>query len=113
MTMKASTRVLIGVLIAAPTGFALARGTADMKGMSMAPAAKHGHASGVIKAVNPSAGTVTIRHGPIAGLGWPAMTMTFKATPLALLHGLKVGEAIDFDASATGMAAEVTAVRPR
>jgi len=111
--MRASTCALIGILILAPTGFVLAQGTADMRGMSMAPAAKHGHSSGVIKAVNASAGTVTIQHGPIAGLGWPAMTMTFKATPPTLLHGLKVGEAIDFDASATGVAANLTAVRPR
>jgi Cu(I)/Ag(I) efflux system protein CusF len=41
------------------------------------------------------------------------MTMTFKATPPALLTGLKVGETIGFDTTVRGMAAEVTAVHPK
>lgn len=29
------------------------------------------------------------KHGPIPAVSWPAMTMTFKAKPSALLKGLK------------------------
>ncbi len=41
------------------------------------------------------------------------MTMTFKAKPVTLLKGLKVGQTIGFDATVRGAAAEVTAVRPK
>ena len=61
----------IGVLTLAAAGAASAD---NMQGMSMpaAPAAKHGQGAGVIKAIDPKAGTLTIQHGPIAGVGWPA-----------------------------------------
>ena len=81
-----------------------------MKGMSAAPAAKHGQATGVIKAIDAKAGTLTIQHGPIPGVGWPAMTMSFKAKPATLINGLKVGETIGFDTTVRGMDADVTAV---
>lgn len=38
---------------------------------------------------------VTISHGPIAGIGWPAMTMTFTA-PDGLAAGIKPGSTVDF-----------------
>jgi Cu(I)/Ag(I) efflux system protein CusF len=87
----------------------------DMQGMAMsgAPAAKHGQGKGVIKALDAKAGTLTIQHGPIPAVGWPAMTMTFKAKPAKLLTGLKVGETISFDTTVRGTTAEVTAVRPQ
>lgn len=46
-------------------------------------------------AVDAKAGTVTIHHSPISALGWPAMTMTFKATPEAL-RGAKAGQTVSF-----------------
>jgi Cu(I)/Ag(I) efflux system protein CusF len=88
----------------------------DMAGMkaaapTSASAVKTGKGTGFIKAIDVRSGTVTLQHGPIAGLGWPAMTMTFKASPASLLGGLKVGERIGFDARLQGAAAEITAVR--
>jgi|UppTromiDAQMD021_1034423.scaffolds.fasta_scaffold00258_5 Cu(I)/Ag(I) efflux system protein CusF len=60
------------------------------------PAASQGaQATGQIKAVDAKAGTVTIHHSPISALGWPAMTMTFKATPEAL-RGAKAGQTVSF-----------------
>jgi Cu/Ag efflux protein CusF len=38
---------------------------------------------------------VTLHHGPIASLGWPAMTMTFKAAPDAL-RAAKPGQTVKF-----------------
>jgi len=85
----------------------------DMKGMSMpASATKTGKGTGVITELDAKAGAVTIKHGPIAGLGWPAMTMNFKATPPALLKDLKVGQKIGFDAKQGSGLPEVTAIRP-
>jgi Cu(I)/Ag(I) efflux system protein CusF len=85
----------------------------NMKGMSSAPAAKHGQGTGVVMAIDAKAGTLTIQHGPIPGVGWPAMTMTFNAKPPTLLQGLEVGRTIGFDCTVRGTAADVTAVRPK
>jgi Cu(I)/Ag(I) efflux system periplasmic protein CusF len=111
MIMRASTYVLIGALTLTTAGAAAAQDMSIMKGMPMAPAAKHGQGTGVIRSIDAKAGTVTIQHGPIPGVGWPAMTMTFTAKPATLLKGLKVGQTIDFDCTVRGTAAEVTAVR--
>ena len=110
--MRATTWALIGVLTLTMTGAAFAQD--DMAGMSVsgAPAAKSGKSAGVVKAIDTKANTVTIQHGPIPAVGWPAMTMTFKARPATLLDGLKLGETVDFDVTTRGMDAEVTAVHP-
>lgn len=50
---------------------------------------------GVVKGIDKDAGTVTIQHGPIKALKWPAMTMKFKATPEAIASA-KVGQKVHF-----------------
>ena len=111
--MRAIACALIGALTFTTAGAAAADEMSNMKGMSAAPAAKHGQGTGVIKAIDAKAGTLTIQHGPIPAVAWPAMTMTFKAKPVALLMGLKVGQTIVFDTTVRGMDAEVTAIRPK
>ena len=111
--MRASTCALIGALTMTAAGGTAAQDMSNMKGMSSAPAAKHGRATGVIKAIDSKAGTMTIQHGPIPGVGWPAMTMTFAAKPATLLKGLKVGQSVGFDTTVRGASADVTAVQPK
>lgn len=111
--MRAIAYAVIGALTLTTAGVAAADDMSNMKGMSATPAAKKGQGTGVIKAIDAKAGTLTIQHGPIPAVSWPAMTMTFKATPPTLLSGLKVGETIGFDTTVRGMAADVTAVRPK
>jgi Cu(I)/Ag(I) efflux system protein CusF len=87
---------------------------ANMPGMNhAAPAANTGQGTGVITAINTKANTITIKHGAIPAVGWPAMTMTFKAAPPTLLRGVRVGQTVGFDVRTGGMDAEVTALRPR
>jgi Cu(I)/Ag(I) efflux system membrane fusion protein len=40
---------------------------------------------------------ITLSHGPIATLKWPAMTMGFKPPPSGLPSGLKPGDMVDFE----------------
>lgn len=67
---------------------------------------------GVVEAVNQSKGTVTIKHQAITSIGWPAMTMTFKADPPSLLQSVKVGEKVNFTLQPAGMNSTVTAISP-
>jgi Cu(I)/Ag(I) efflux system membrane fusion protein len=65
-----------------------------------APAAapKVGHkGQGTVDGVDAKAGTVSLNHGAIASLGWPAMTMEFKAANPALLKDLKPGMRVAFE----------------
>lgn len=65
------------------------------------PAAGTVQGTGTVKGVNAKAGTVTLHHGPIAALKWPAMTMTFKATPEAV-KAAKTGKSVTFTLNAAG-----------
>lgn len=53
----------------------------NMAGMPMAADAKMAKGAGTVTAIDATAGTVTIAHGPIPEANWPAMTMGFKAAP--------------------------------
>jgi len=83
----------LALLIGAPA-FAQALAQASSTG-APAAASDTAEASGQIKSVDAKAGTVTIHHGPVASLGWPAMTMTFKAAP-EVLKGAKAGQTVKF-----------------
>ncbi len=52
---------------------------------------------GSIESVDLAQASVTINHGPIASLKWPAMTMDFKVKDPALLRTLKPGQSIAFE----------------
>ena len=111
--MRASNLVLAVAFAVNLTGIAAAQSSMpmkDMPGMATKPGMKHGQGTGVIKAIDEKAGSVTLQHGPIPAVSWPAMTMAFKAKP-ALLKGLKIGQAVDFDCDVTGMSGEITAIR--
>jgi Cu(I)/Ag(I) efflux system periplasmic protein CusF len=86
----------------------------SMSKMGMAPAAsaaaKTGDSTGEITAIDPAAGTVTLKHEPIPGVGWPAMTMAFKASPPTSLTGLKVGDKVKFSVRIEGDDNTVTAI---
>jgi len=74
-----------------------------------APADQTGaQAVGQVKAIDMKNGKVTIHHGPIQSLGWPAMTMTFQASP-ELLKAVKVGQNVKFTLKSPGN--EVTAIQ--
>jgi Cu(I)/Ag(I) efflux system periplasmic protein CusF len=69
-------------------------------------------AVGVVKRVDVTAGTVTIAHEAIAGLNWPAMTMSFSVKDKALFDKLAVDRRVQFTVAKQGAAYVVTSVRP-
>ena len=88
-----------------------AAATADaMSNMEMPVGSKMGKGSGTVTAVDAVAGKITLDHGAIPDVGWPAMKMGFSAKP-DLLKGVAVGDKVDFDLTVSGSAGEVTAIR--
>ena len=64
------------------------------------PTPKQAIGQGIIQSIDPGRSLVTISHEPIAGLGWPAMNMTFKVRRQVMLRGLKRGLRVDFAVNA-------------
>jgi Cu/Ag efflux protein CusF len=61
-------------------------------------AASAGHrAVGTVTSMDAKTGDVSISHGAVATLKWPAMTMEFKAANDALLKDLKPGSVVAFE----------------
>ena len=57
-----------------------------------------GHkAQGTVDSVDLKAGTVSLNHGAVPSLKWPAMTMEFKVANPSLLKDLKPGAAVSFE----------------
>jgi Cu(I)/Ag(I) efflux system membrane fusion protein len=54
-------------------------------------------AEGTVDDIDAKAATLSISHGPVASLKWPAMTMEFKLANGALLKGLQPGSAVAFE----------------
>ncbi|PTQ10318.1 copper ABC transporter substrate-binding protein [Sphingomonas oleivorans] len=83
--------------------------TGSMSEMPMATEMKHGKGVGTVTEIDAAKGMVTLDHGDIAELQWPAMKMGFAIKP-ELLVGLKVGDKVSFEIDWDGKAGTVTKV---
>jgi Cu/Ag efflux protein CusF len=63
---------------------------------------------GEVRRVDRDARKITIRHGPLANLEMPAMTMVFSVKDPAMLEQVKVGDRIRFQAEKIDGAFTVT-----
>jgi Cu(I)/Ag(I) efflux system membrane fusion protein len=86
---ESNLKAAIGGLASAPAAAAPASASA---------AAAVGHkGEGTVDSVDAKAGTLSLNHGAIASLGWPAMTMEFKAANPSLLKDAKPGARVSFE----------------
>ena len=82
----------------------------DHKSMDGKGGATHA-AAGTVKSVDPGSGTVTLDHGPVPTLNWPAMAMAFKVRDKALLEKLQPGKKAEFEFVQQGKDYVITAVK--
>nr|WP_244260397.1 copper-binding protein [Burkholderia gladioli] len=70
----------------------------DMAGMRMAAPADTAKDAGLtdaeVRKVNPATGMITLKHGTLANLGMPAMTMAYKARDAAMLQQAHAGDKV-------------------
>jgi Cu(I)/Ag(I) efflux system protein CusF len=66
---------------------------------------------GVVRKIDAANGRITLKHGPIANLDMPGMTMVFRAQPPTLLTNVNVGDAVKFHAESINDALIVTALQ--
>ena len=93
-------------------------GTPAQNGQAAGASAPAGNATNAAQTVYSASGSVTaitsdrvtISHGPVEGLGWPAMTMTFRAGEPAMLQGISVGDRVTFQFRQNGTDYPLTAI---
>lgn len=66
--------------------------------------------TGTVTQVDATAGTITINHGPIEAVSWPAMTMQFTAENPTILQGIAVGDSVSFQLKSATETSIVTMV---
>lgn len=109
---------VIIVAATAATAFAAAAQQAATDHASHHPAATDSAAAaapgseGEVRRVDLAQGKITLRHGPLANLDMPAMTMVFTAADPKLLEGFKQGDKVRFTADKKDGTYIVTAIEP-
>lgn len=67
---------------------------------------------GEVRKVDKDAKKITIKHGPLATLDMPAMTMVFQVKDPAMLDQVKAGDKVKFEAQKIGGAFTLTKIEP-
>ncbi len=104
MNRVLSAIVLASALIAPAAQAQQAQGSHD---------AHHPNAAlsdGEVRKVDKDAKKITIKHGPLANLEMPAMTMVFQVKDPAMLDQVKAGDKVKFQAEKVGGAFTVTKI---
>ena len=83
---------------------------ADYSRVQVAQAAAAPTSLGEVRKVDRDAKKITLKHGEIANLGMPPMTMVFRVKDDAMLDKVKVGDRIRFAASELNGAITITAI---
>lgn len=111
---KASILLLVLGAVASASAFSTGAPAAspamDSADSAQKASAAQPMADGEIKKVDKDAGKITIKHGPLANLGMPGMTMVFRVADAAMLGQVKVGDKVRFNAEKVNGALTVTAI---
>jgi Cu(I)/Ag(I) efflux system protein CusF len=113
--MKTQTALCVAVVLAAslpqPSSADNTKAASAHEQTTTAAAGTRASATGTIKTIDATAGKIAISHGPVAVLKWPAMTMTFNATP-AQVAAVHVGQKVEFEFVSRGMDATLMRISP-
>jgi len=94
-----------------PAAAAAMGAPADAQASPDASAVVEAVGKGTVTAIDPAAGKVTIEHGPIESLHWPAMTMAFDASP-EVLGSFKEGDSVHFEFTQQGRTSTISKLEP-
>jgi Cu/Ag efflux protein CusF len=112
--VKTRVSTLAALVLTAPA--AVLAAAADHSGHGAPAASKAAPASamseGDVRRIDKASNSVTLRHGPIANLGMPPMTMTFPVMQKDALDKLKVGDKVRFVAEDRSGNTVITRIEP-
>ena len=112
LTALLASTVLLAACSQAPSETATAPAatpTAAADATDMAPAAS---ATGTVESIDIANGKITIAHGPVPALKWPAMTMAFVATP-EQIQSVQAGQQVEFEFVSQDMKASLVSIHGR
>ena len=75
-------------------------------------AAASAMSDGVVRKIDTSNNKITLKHGPIANLDMPGMTMVFRVKSADQLKNIKVGDAVKFHVERINGAMTITEIQP-
>lgn len=100
----------LSLLVVAAMFLGVSGATADQTSPAPQLAQANASTEGEVRKVDKGAGKITLRHGPIANLDMPAMTMVFRAQDPAMLDRVKEGDKVRFSADKIGGQITVTKI---
>lgn len=109
--MKLTSLIAAAAMTLAPASFA--QSSTDHSahhGGAASAAAASAMADGEVRKVDTEQGRLTLKHGPIASLDMPGMTMVFRVADPKMLDNLKQGDRVKFAAENKNGAITVTAI---
>lgn len=112
--LKIYTLAAVASMLGTPAMAQMAMDSMGKMTMSEKPhaAAQGSHkASATVKKLDEKAGVVTLSHGPVATLNWPAMTMGFKVKDKSLHSKLEQGKKVEVEFTKQGDDYVVTTVK--
>lgn len=92
--------------------FAFANDAHHVTGAPQVAQAAGAMTDGEVKKVDKGTGKITIKHGPLAKLDMPAMTMVFRVADPKMLDQVKPGDKIKFEADKVNGALTVVTLEP-
>jgi Cu(I)/Ag(I) efflux system periplasmic protein CusF len=105
------TRFLTGVFLAAAVSAPWVHANEEHhKPAADAAQAAESLSEGEVRKVDKDAQKITVRHGPLANLDMPAMTMIFQVKDAAMLDKVKAGDKVKFRAEKVGGAFTITQI---
>jgi Cu/Ag efflux protein CusF len=84
----------------------------NMPGMGGAKESATAGGVGTVTAVNPASRKVTLDHGPLPDINWPAMKMEFATAPSVDLSKVKPGDKVRFTLTGSGNSFTVESMTP-
>ena len=115
--MRATMTLLLAATVASSPAFSQsssehlshhAAGTATTSPAAAAAAMSDGE----VRKVDKEQRKITLKHGPIANLDMPPMTMVFRAADPAMVDRVKAGDKVRFSAEKVGGEYTVTRIEP-
>lgn len=112
--MRATMTLLLAATVASSAAFA--QGSSEHQSHHAAGAATTSPAAamsdGEVRKVDKEQRKITLKHGPIANLDMPPMTMVFRAADPAMVDRVKAGDKVRFAAEKVGGEYTVTRIEP-
>ena len=116
LRLKLAERAVLALLISAAPSLVHAQGMSmpgmEKKDASKGAATKTATGTGTVTAVNAAGRKLTLDHGPMPEVNWPAMKMEFTVAGGVDLSKIKAGDKVRFNMTSSGSTHTIQSMTP-